>query len=166
MRINYINLTNGIEAIPQLMDYRFIRIQSTLCEQKNWDRLIQDLDYDFLMNVAIGNECCVYDFGTKKPISRAVYQGLEFIKYILYRRWLNQEYQTDCCRCKNKEEHSRQNANNYFDKCYKNLNDRTKKKLDYFKPFVVGEINIIAVTDSTIHDGEKEYYADILKQIA
>lgn len=46
---NYINLTNGVEAIPMLKfwneDYRFIRIQSTICEQKNWDRLIQDLDY-------------------------------------------------------------------------------------------------------------------------
>lgn len=58
---NYINLTNGVEAIPMLEfwneDYRFIRIQSTICEQKNWDRLIQDLDYDFLMNLALGHKC-------------------------------------------------------------------------------------------------------------
>lgn len=46
----YVNLTNGIEAISQLnlSDYSFIRIQSTICEQKLWDRLIQDLDYDSL----------------------------------------------------------------------------------------------------------------------
>jgi hypothetical protein len=32
---NYLNLTNGIEAISQIEgDYRFIRIQSTVCEQK------------------------------------------------------------------------------------------------------------------------------------
>lgn len=40
MRINYINLTNGIELLPKLQgDYRFIRIQSSICEQKIevWD---------------------------------------------------------------------------------------------------------------------------------
>jgi hypothetical protein len=162
VRINYINLTNGIEAIPKLDNYRFIRIQSTICEQKNWDRLIQELDYDFLLNVAVGNECCIYDYGTRKPVSRAVYQGLEFIKYALYRRWLNEEYQTNCCRCKNKEEHSCQNANKYFESCYVGLDKRTKKKLDYFKPFVSGEINLTAVTDSTMHDGDKGYYKEIL----
>ena len=73
---NYINLTNGVEAISTLQgDYRFIRIQSTVCEQKLWDRLIQDLDYDFLMNLALGHKCIVYDFGARKPIPRAVYQG-------------------------------------------------------------------------------------------
>ena len=101
---NYINLTNGVEAIPKLQgDYRFIRIQSTVCEQKLWDRLIQDLDYDFLMNLALGHKCIVYDFGARKPIPRAVYQGLEFIKYVLHRRWLNKEYITNVNRSKNKE---------------------------------------------------------------
>lgn len=80
----YVNLTNGIEAISQLnlSDYSFIRIQSTICEQKLWDRLIQDLDYDFLMNVALGNKCVVYDYGANKPIPRAIYQGLEFINRV------------------------------------------------------------------------------------
>lgn len=85
MRINYINLTNGIEVLPVLTDeFKFIRIQSTACEQKLWDRIIQDLDYDFLLNAAIGNECVIYDYGAKKPIPRAIYQGVEFIKYVLH----------------------------------------------------------------------------------
>lgn len=35
MIYHFINLTNGIEAIEEhhLTDYRFIRIQSTACEQ-------------------------------------------------------------------------------------------------------------------------------------
>lgn len=84
-------------------DYRSIRIQSTICEQKNWDRLIQDLDYDFLMNLALGHKCVVYDFGAKKPIPRAVYQGLEFVKYVLNSRWLDQEYITNVNRSKNQD---------------------------------------------------------------
>lgn len=92
MRINYINLTNGIEVLPVLTDeFRFIRIQSTACEQKLWDRIIQDLDYDFLLNAAMDNECVIYDYGAKKPIPRAIYQGVEFIKYVLHKHWLNKD---------------------------------------------------------------------------
>lgn len=128
----YVNLTNSIEAISQLnlSDYSFIRIQSTICEQKLWDRLIQDLDYDFLMNVALGNKCVVYDYGANKPIPRAIYQGLEFIKYVLHKRWLNQEYQTNVNKSNNKD--IRRDCNSYFESCYKNLNDRTKKKVRLF----------------------------------
>lgn len=161
MRINYINLTNGIEALPILPNgFRFIRMQSTICEQKLWDRLIQELDYDFLLNVAIGNECVIYDYGARKPIPRAVYQGIEFLKYVLHKRWLNEEYLTDCNR--GKGEHIRKDCNSYFESCYRNLENRTKKKLDYFKPYVVGEVNVVAVTDTTVHDGDKEFYKDIL----
>jgi len=161
MRINYINLTNGIESLPALPDgFRFIRIQSTLCEQKNWDRIIQDLDYDFLLNVAIGNECIIYDYGARKPVPRAVYQGIEFLKYVLHKRWLNEEYLTDCNRGKDK--HIRKDCNSYFEACYRNLEKITKKKLDYFKPYVVGKIKIKTVTDATVHDGDKGFYKEIL----
>lgn len=162
---NYINLTNGVEAILTLQgDYRFIRIQSTICEQKNWDRLIQDLDYDFLMNLALGHKCIVYDFGARKPIPRAVYQGLEFVKYVLNRRWLDQEYVTNVNRSKNQER--KNNCNDYFDKCYQKLEDRTKKKLDYFLPYVITkEINLECVTDCTQHDGDKEFYREVLRKV-
>lgn len=164
---NYINLTNGVEAIPMLKfwneDYRFIRIQSTICEQKNWDRLIQDLDYDFLMNLALGHKCVVYDFGARKPVPRAVYQGLEFVKYVLSRRWLDQEYITNVNRSKNQEK--KNNCNDYFYRCYQRLEDRTKKKLDYFLPYVIAkEINLECVTDCTQHDNDKEFYREILRK--
>lgn len=75
-KINYINLTNGIEVIPMLdylnEDYRFIRIQSSILERKQWDKFIQDLDYDFLMNLALGNFCYVYDYGANKPDRKSV----------------------------------------------------------------------------------------------
>ena len=161
---NYINLTNGIEAIPKLDGkYKFIRIQSTWCEQKAFDRLIQDLDYDFLMNLALGHKCIVYDFGARKPIPRAVYQGLEFVKYVLNRRWLGKEYITNVNRSKNKER--RNNCNDYFIKCYEQLEDRTKKKLDYFLPYINTDvIDLECVTDCTEHDGDKEFYREVLRK--
>ena len=53
----FINLTNGIEALPTVDgDVSFIRIQSTACEQKRWDFLIQDLDNNFYTWLALGYE--------------------------------------------------------------------------------------------------------------
>ena len=116
------------------------------------------------MNLALGHKCIVYDFGARKPVPRAVYQGLEFVKYVLSRRWLDQEYITNVNRSKNKER--KNNCNDYFDKCYEQLEDRTKKKLDYFLPYViVKEINLECVTDCTQHDGDKEFYREILRKV-
>lgn len=163
-KINYINLTNGIEVIPMLdylnEDYRFIRIQSSILERKQWDKFIQDLDYDFLMNLALGNFCYVYDYGANKPIPRSVYQGLEFLKYVLYKRWYGVEYCVNIV--KSKKSSHKYNCNKYFNECYINLCERSKKKIDYFKPYLSGKINLVSITDSTIHDRNKEFYRNIL----
>lgn len=162
---NYINLTNGIEAIPKIKGkHNFIRIQSTWCEQKAFSKIIQDLDYDFLMNLALGHKCIVYDFGARKLIPRAVYQGLEFVKYVLNRRWLNKEYITNVNHSKNKEKIN--NCNDYFAKCYEQLDDRAKKKLDYFLPYINTDvIDLECVTDCTEHDGDNEFYREILRKV-
>lgn len=156
----YLNLTNGIEFLEnKLMHtrvYDFIRIQSTACEQKRWDFILQDLDYGFLMDIALGYNVYVVDFGANKETSRAVYQGIEFIKYVLNRRWLNnitipKVRGNDCA--------------NYFDECYRNLDKRTLKKLDYFKKFLLTEtINLYGQSQSTSKDGDYEYYKNILKE--
>ena len=52
MKRYYLNLTNGIEFLdnPDFNeDYRFVRIQSTVCERHLWDKLLSDLDYNFLL---------------------------------------------------------------------------------------------------------------------
>lgn len=160
--IHYINLTNGIEALAGLPqnNVHFIRIQSTLCEQHRWDQILQELDYDFLMNAALGNHLIVHDFGAGKPIPRAVYKGVEWIKYVLYRRWLGQAYHTRINRTPCEE--PARNCDSYFDSCYRAMEKRTKRKLDYFKPFVAGNINITAVTAQTRHDGDKLYFRSVL----
>ena len=158
---NYVNLTNGIEALQQykLAHYAFIRIQSTACEQHSWDKILQDLDYDFLMNVALGNECVIYDYGTRKPVPRAIYQGVEFIKYVLNRFWYNIE--TEIYISRSRKDRGA-NATDYFDKAYHLLSERTFKKLKYFRQFLNGAINIRCITSSTSHDNDKGFYANIL----
>lgn len=55
--VHYLNLTNGIDFIPELssknFDYKFVRIQSSLCERHCFNQLLQDLDYNFLFDIAL-----------------------------------------------------------------------------------------------------------------
>ena len=163
MKKHYINLTNGIEAINEykLSDYSFIRIQSTACEQKLWDKIILDLDYDFLMNVAIGNECVVYDYGTNKPIPRAIYQGLQFVIFVLQKLWCGQADDVYVSRRVNGTRHK---VNDYFENCFRSLSDQAIKKIKYFRPFFKGKVDIHFVTKATTHDGNKTYYVQQLEE--
>jgi hypothetical protein len=55
---HYVNLTNGVEAVPALralrLPYRFLRLPSTRCEQQQFEALMNDLDGDLLMRLALG----------------------------------------------------------------------------------------------------------------
>lgn len=155
---HYVNLTNGIQAIKDygLEDYSFIRIQSTACEQKLWDYILQDLSHDFLMNVALGNTCIVYDYGSRsdKGVPRAVWQGLEFIKFCLYKCWYDIKYPIK----------GRAKDPIYFDYTYRNLKKRTKTKLKYFKKFASGSISIESRCEKTDKDGKKNWYVEVVKE--
>lgn len=167
---HYINLTNGIEAITQynLKDYSFIRIQSTACEQHLWNKIILDLDNDFLMNVALGNECIIYDYGANKPVPRAIYQGVEFIKFALIKAWFcitpNRVYISKGIKTRN----GSMDVSKYFDSAYNLLSKEALKKIKYFRTFInpvlyeTQSLNIGCVTSSTIHDGNKTYYTYLL----
>src|SRR3989304_3594428 len=154
---HFINLTNGIEALlynaPDGIG--FIRIQSTACEQKRWDFILQDLDNNFLMWLAIGAECVVIDFGANKNVPRAIYQGLEFVRYVLNRRWLGLAIKPIV---------RGNNVSEYFSEQYDKLSDSTLKKLDYFKKFLLcHEIKLSSIASETCHDGQYEYYKEIIR---
>lgn len=148
MSRHYLNLTNGLLAIKDygLTDYRFLRIQSTACEQKRWDFIIQDLDTSFLMDLAMGRVCYVYDYGAKKDVPRALWQGLEWVRYVLHRRWMNEKITP---RCRGND------CSKYFDACYQTLESRTLKKLDYFQRYLSpNPIQIMPRSHRTEHDGD------------
>lgn len=157
---HYINLTNGIQAIKDynLRNYTFIRIQSTWCEQKLWDYVIQDLSYDFLMNVAIGHTCIVYDCGSRSEdgIPRSIWQGLEFIKFCLYKCWYDIDYPPV----------GRANDLKYFDHIYRNLTKKTRRKLKYFRKFASGSVSIESRYEKTDNDGDKRWYVGIMMEVA
>lgn len=165
----YLNLTNGIEYLKDwelheektickpIGSVRFIRIQSTQCEQKNWDMVIQDLDNDFLLNLAIGRHITVVDYSNHiNRAARAVAQGLQLIRYVLERRWFNRKvipivYNFNCSK--------------YFDEVYRKLDKRTLKKIDYFKKFLLSDgVHLTGRSYTTNKDGKYDFYKEILEE--
>lgn len=150
----YLNLTNGLEYLKEIKEYKVIRIQSTLCEAKCWDKLINDLDYNFLLDLAQGNTVKIYDTSSKKNMSRALYQGVEFIKYVLNKRWFNKEEKTFV---------NGHNVTSYFRQEYCKLSQNTKKKLDYIKKFLItDQIHIKTYCKKSLYDGKYEYFRELL----
>jgi hypothetical protein len=154
----WLNLTNGIEALPLPMgeEIRFVRIQSTACEQKRWSQIIEDLDYNFLMHLAQGEHCVVVDFSVRRRMTRAVWQGVAWLNYALNRRWFDLEI-TVWTR--------RHNATSYFREQYNVLTFAAKKRLDYVKKFLnCTSVNIVGCGDSTRHDSDYKFFRSFLKE--
>lgn len=143
----YLNLTNGLAGQAYLYD-GYVRIQSTACEQKRWDFILQDLDNSVLMYLALGEEVVIVDGGRKPP--RAIWQGLEWIRYVLERWWYGRVP---------KLTGRLESADGYFDDCYLNLDVRTAARLDYFKKFATsGKIRIWGHWIWTEKDGDYDYW--------
>lgn len=157
--IIYLNLTNGLEALPSFTDnYKTIRIQSTACEQKRWDFVLSDLDNGLLFDLAIGKTCFVIDFSQRKQKPRALFQGLEWIRYVLNRVWFNRE---------TKALVRGNEASRYFAEMYKTMKPNTIKKIEYFKKFVkCNEIDLIGIGAKTVNDGKFDFYNGIIEGYA
>lgn len=171
----YLNMTDGLEALPILQEanipmsrIRFSSIQSTHLEQKNLDFMLNRLGPDFLMNLALNRTCIVIDFGTDKTISRAIYQGIPFIKYCLEKIWF------DCVPDKviiqaREYDATYQNVTDLYARWFHNLNRRTKSYLRRFKKYANinnfdNTVKLLGISQRTTLDGKSEYYIDIVKQ--
>ena len=90
---HFVNVKNGIEVVPDLRrfcevdHYSFLRIQSTLCERGDVEKVMSELDSNFMMHLSLGSPCVVYDLGSRDVkrdgLPRAFWYGLEFITYCL-----------------------------------------------------------------------------------
>jgi hypothetical protein len=90
---HFLNLTNGIEALPDLKklgseNISFIRIQSSWIERGLWVDILRELDHHFLMMLSLDKPVYVYDFGAKKNFSKTLRIGFPFIKFVLEKEWL------------------------------------------------------------------------------
>jgi hypothetical protein len=103
-RIEVVNLTNGLycphldnkhPAYP-IGNYRYSRIQSTHCEMKQWDEMVNtSFGPDLWLHLAMGHHLVVHDYSErpwkKDPAirreTRACWQGVNFIRYVAERCW-------------------------------------------------------------------------------
>lgn len=153
---HYLNLTNGLNSIEKhyFSDINVIRIQSTKCEDPGqYEDIIMDLDYDFLLHIALGFKVIVHDYTHRgrnnKP--RAIWQGLKWVEFVLNRIWFNKEM-----RCEN-------GMNVFFQERYKKLSKKTRNKIKYFRKFLkTDHLTIEGRTDLTTHDGDYSYFSNLL----
>jgi hypothetical protein len=154
-QVFFLNLTNGIEYLQHFAGpVRFVRIQSTACEQGLWNKIIEDLDYTFLMFLAQGYECVVLDYSNKNALSRALWQGVPWIEYVLHRRWLRQDINIFV---------KSHNSKEFFSQKYAELSKAAKNKIDYAKKFLNCKIiRLRKMGLRTSHDGDYDYYRKLM----
>jgi len=80
---HFINLTNGVEALPTLtalqLTYSFVRLPSTDCEQQNWEQLLLSLDANLLTMLALGHRCAGTGLRHCLIAFAAIQRGGEFL---------------------------------------------------------------------------------------
>lgn len=180
---HYINLTNGIEALPALVadaskpGWSFMRLQSTTIERQDWIKLfLCDVSDDLLMHLALGWRCIVHDRGTRRPLSKTIYYGLPLIKYVLDRRWY--DLRPEVVVNRGRRGGLGTNVVRQFSAIYDDLfvhcegdRGRVKRRVDYFKRYLphASGTDAGAVLEgacvSTEHDGDREYYASLVRGV-
>jgi hypothetical protein len=154
----FINLTAGLEHLEMLhvLHLNFIRMQSTHLEHKHLEHFLKDLDNNFLMKLAIGKECVILDFTSRKKknnVSRACWQGIPWIEYCLNRLWFGKRIE-----CK-------YGMHKCFEHHFSKLSSCTKRKIKYYRKFVLtNSINLRYVCGPTDNDSNTKYYQSLIKK--
>ena len=170
-RAHFINLTNGIEALDKLPpdlqnNVNFVRIQSSKCEANDFYGILQDVDHNLLFHLATGAECVVYDFGSRgsqwpgaedQKVPRAIWWGLEWIRYALTRAWkLPDGGAPPTLRG--------YNVRSLFDEKLGRLPKPLYKKLRYYRKFAPETVDLRGAygVGGTQFDGKDDVYAGMV----
>lgn len=142
-RIEVVNLSRG-RLCPHLEhkhpaypigNYRYSRIQSTHCELRQWDDVIDtSFGPDLWMHLAMGHHLVVHDLSEKpykhdktmRRETRACWQGLNFIRYVAERCWgmpITPTYG------RNRE----WDMTDYFEEAWYGLENATVKRVKYYR---------------------------------
>jgi len=169
---HFVNLKNGIEAIPTLkrelnvVDYDFVRIQSSLLEAGNVEKMILELDAALLAQLALGRSCFVWDYGSRDVVKgkgnpRALWYGVEFVRFALRREWfpdgVGATAPPPVLRGKQVEKDWTHKLSM--------LSRGAKRKIRYYKQFIpedVRDVRLIGVYRPTTHDDDVEFYRSTL----
>jgi hypothetical protein len=84
---HFANLSRGLLCPGFSYDWHYSHIQSTHCEQKQWDKVIMGAGVDLLYRLATDEPVIVHDLSEKNRPTRATWQGVEWIRYAASRCW-------------------------------------------------------------------------------
>lgn len=174
---HFINLKNGVEAIPTLRavgidDYAFVRIQSTLCEAGDMEKMMLELDANLLVSLALGYSCVVYDFGSrdkKRGVPRALWYGLEFARFALNRYWFDGDDAAVTTDRRGPVLRGKR-VDDDFRRKLASLSKSAKKRIKYYRKFVTPEVRatypgvrLVGAYAVTAKDDDEGFYAETLR---
>ena len=158
--INYINLSNGLEALDEgiIGEIRFMRLQSTSCEHYRWEYILDSLSDDFLLDVCAGNEIVVHDRACSLRaggLSRAQWQGIEWVKYALSRTGFGMVLAL---------EKPFKHVPGYWREVYSKLSSKTLGRLVWYSKWATDDlIRIRCVGGLAKHDGDSGWHKKVWK---
>lgn len=112
----------------------FLRIQSTACEQKRWGQVLLSLGSHVLCLLANGCTVIVHDLSEKPRTTRALWQGVPWIRYALQRAW--------CLPPTPVVSRNGMIVTEYAERCWRELSGSTKNELKYFRKMNPSAVNI------------------------
>jgi hypothetical protein len=126
--VEFVNLSRGLSCSVE--QPRYMRIQSTWCEQKRWADVLWTLPADAYYHLAQGYRCIVHDQSEKPRQTRAQWQGLSLVRFVCGVAW----YETAPA------EHSRSgmHISPYWAEQYNGLPERLLTYVARFKEWAVG----------------------------
>lgn len=171
---HYVNLTNGLESLPELVDagalWSFLRLQSTTVERQDWVKLfLTDLSDDLLMHLALGWRCVIHDRGTNRPLSKTIYYAIPLVRYVLDRRW----YEFAPAEVWNQGRRGGRGSNvvAQYAKIYHDLfvhtmadTGRVKRRVEYYRRYLVASVDgvqLVGASSATTRDGDGAYYRNL-----
>jgi hypothetical protein len=111
-----------------------LRIQSTHLEQKRFDDVLLTVGADLYYNLAVGAPIVVHDVSERPRVTRALWQGMAWIRYASERLWGLQQHETTTPVMRNGH-----NATRYFESVLDALNPRTKTYVGYYSRYWLGQ---------------------------
>ena len=181
---HFVNLKNGIEALPVLREHfpedapiHFLRVQSTLCERGDMEKIMLELDANLLLKLATDMPCVIYDYGSRSEdtgLPRSFWYGMEAMMYFLRYEWGFDGYGDD----RDDDDDGNITKREVVlrgKKCTKEIERKRtffskslKKKLRYYRQFIPEthskELRMIGAYKLTTNDGDREYYKKTLNE--
>ena len=161
----WLNLTNGLELAPYLVTngvpFDVCRFRSCSFERADWGAAIDSMPDDMLMRLALGQRQVIVDCGANRPCSRAMRQGIPIAVRMLSNAWgLDMDEHMWMFDRNGKA----MQCDDDFARCAMRLNRKQRRRLEYFSKYLnTDTINITMFCSSTVHDGDYDYYTEILR---